>query len=208
MPAPIQIPREYRQSHTPLEDAQGLAIGLIAASVGLTFLKSLGFVTGQTAGLALLVSYLTGWSFGLVFFVVNLPFYALAWSRLGAEFTLKSIGCVGALSVLVELMPRWIDFAYLNPVVGTLVFGVLTGFGLLGVFRHKASLGGLGVLALMAQDRLGWRAGWVQLGFDAVLFAVAFAVFEPRVVLYSLFGAVILNGVIAFNHRRDRYIAE
>jgi len=27
------------------------------------------------------------------------------------------------------------------------------------------------------------------------------------VVAYSLAGAAILNGVIAFNHRRDRYIA-
>jgi uncharacterized membrane-anchored protein YitT (DUF2179 family) len=48
----------------------------------------------------------------------------------------------------------------------------------------------------------------VQLIVDAMLFAVAYVLFDGRVVLYSLFGAVILNGVIAFNHRRDRYIAD
>ncbi|KAA9009304.1 YitT family protein [Histidinibacterium aquaticum] len=208
MPSYIQIPDEFRQSHTVAEDVQGLAIGLLSAAVGLTFLTHLGFLTGQTAGLALIISYLSGWSFGVVFFLVNLPFYALAWKRLGPEFTLKSLACVAILSVLVDLMPLGLTFETLNPVLGTVIFGVLTGFGLLGVFRHKASLGGLGVVALLAQDHLGIRAGYVQLAVDVALFAVAFFLFPTGVVLYSLFGAVILNGVIAFNHRRDRYIAE
>ena len=207
MPAPMPISEDQKVPHTPLEDAQGFAIGLLTASVGLTFLTSLGFLTGQTAGLALIVAYLTGWNFGPVFFLVTLPFYALAWNRLGAEFTLKSVFCVAALSLLVDYLPLHMAFSRLDPILGTTIFGVLTGFGLLGVFRHKGSLGGLGVIALMIQDRTGFRAGYVQLIVDAALFLVAFFLFETRVVLYSLYGAVILNGVIAFNHRRDRYIA-
>ncbi|MEC9104957.1 MAG: YitT family protein, partial [Pseudomonadota bacterium] len=147
MPAPFPIPTEYRHKHTWLEDIQGLGISLITASVGIVFLSSLGFLTGQTAGIALIISYLTGVSFGTVFFLVNLPFYAFAWRRLGPEFTLKSILCVTALSVLVDWLPSMMHFDVLNPILGTLVFGVLTGFGLLGVFRHKGSLGGLGVIA-------------------------------------------------------------
>ena len=207
MPAPILPPDPEKVRHTPVEDAQGLAIGVFICAVGITFLAHLGFITGQTAGLALIVSYLTGWSFGAVFFAVNLPFYWLAWRRMGAEFTLKSLGCVAALSTLVDLMPRWVHLGEVQPVVGTAIFGTLTGLGLLAVFRHRGSLGGLGVVALMAQDRLGFRAGYVQLIVDAVLFGIAFFLFPTRVVVYSLLGAVILNGVIAFNHRRDRYIA-
>ena len=194
--------------HTPLEDAQGLTVGLVICSVGIVLLAHLGFVTGQTAGLALLISYASGWSFGWVFFLVNLPFYVFAYRRLGAEFTIKSALSVTALSLLVELIPRWMPLGDVNPIFGVIAFGCLSGVGLLAVFRHKSSLGGLGVIALMAQDRFGIRAGYVQLGFDAVLFAVALALFPVSVVAYSLAGAVILNGVIAFNHRRDRYIAK
>ncbi|WP_430942995.1 YitT family protein [Rhodovulum sp. DZ06] len=193
--------------HTPLEDVQGLAIGLVSAAAGLVFLTHLGLMTGQTAGLALLISYVTGWSFGLVFTLVNLPFYLFAWKTLGTEFTLKSLFCVVALSVLMEVMPTFIRFEDLHPLVGATVFGVTTGLGLLGVFRHKGSLGGLGVVALIAQDRWGVRAGWVQLGVDALLFAAALALFEPERVAWSLYGAVVLNMVILFNHRRDRYIS-
>lgn len=206
MPAPHPIPLNPAK-HTPFEDLQGLAIGLVTTAIGLTFIAQLGFITGQTAGVALVISYLTGYSFSWVFWLVNIPFYALAYVRLGAEFTLKSIATVTALSILMAYIPALMPFQSLNPVFGTVAFGVLTGFGLLGVFRHKSSLGGLGVVALIAQDTFGIKAGYVQIAFDAVLFTVAFFLFEPRVVLFSLFGALILNGVIAFNHRRDRYIA-
>ncbi|WP_417255888.1 YitT family protein [Celeribacter halophilus] len=194
--------------HSPFEDVQGFSIALITTAIGLTIISQLGFITGQTAGLALVISYLTGWSFSWVFWLINIPFYALAYFRMGREFTIKSALCVTALSVLVAVIPNWMTFSHLDPLFGTIAFGILTGYGLLGTFRHKGSLGGLGVVALYAQDQFGIRAGLVQLCFDAVLFTVAFFLFEPTRVLYSLLGAVILNGVIAFNHRRDRYIAD
>ena len=194
-------------AHTPLEDAQGLGIGCFLTSVGLVFLTHLGFVTGQTAGIALLIAYPFGWSFGVVFFVINIPFYAFAYLRLGLEFTLKSIFCVTTVSVLSDYLPRFISFESLNPFVGTLVFGTTVGLGLLACFRHKGSLGGLGVVALMVQDRTGFKAGYVQLLVDFAIFATAIFLFPFDIVAYSLLGAVVLNGVIAFNHRRDRYVA-
>jgi uncharacterized membrane-anchored protein YitT (DUF2179 family) len=207
MPAPVQIIDPNAVAHTPLEDLQGLTTGCFLTGLGLTFLTHLGLLTGQTAGLALLISYLSGWSFGLVFTLINLPFYALAYRRLGLEFTLKSLACVSAVSVLAEVLPRVIVFESLNPVVGALAFGVTVGLGLLACFRHKGSLGGLGVVALMVQDSTGFRAGYVQLIFDLILFSVAFFLFPLSIVAYSLLGAAVLNSLIAFNHRRDRYRA-
>ncbi|ATI41839.1 membrane protein [Pacificitalea manganoxidans] len=207
MPAPHPLPSPDSVQHTPLEDLQGLSIGVLICSIGITFLAHLGFLTGQTAGIALIISYLSGWSFGVVFFLVNLPFYLFSWQRLGREFTLKSAACVTALSITTDLLPQGLGIAHLNPVLGVVMFGVLTGLGLLAVFRHKGSLGGLGVVALMVQDRTGFRAGYVQTIVDVLIFGVALFLFPTRVVLFSLLGAVVLNTVIAFNHRRDRYIA-
>ena len=36
--------------------------------------------------------------------------------------------------------------------------------------------------------------------------ALGFLVLDPGAVLYSMAGAVVLNLVIAINHRRDRYV--
>ena len=193
--------------HTLIDDAQGIAFGTFCCAIGLQILTFNGLVTGQTAGLAVILSYLTDFSFGLVFFVVNLPFYVLAWKQLGPTFTLKSLLSVTILSLMTEAIPRGFSIETLDPALGAVIFGALTGAGLLALFRHGGSLGGIGVAALYAQGRFGIQAGYVELGFDAVLFAVAFAIFPFWIVVWSLLGAVIVNLVIAINHRRDRYVA-
>lgn len=193
--------------HSLIEDAQGIAYGATMAAFGIVILTHLGFVTGQTAGIAVLISYAMGWSFGPVFFAINLPFYVLGYLRMGWRFTLKTFLAVGLLSALSLWLPGQVSFASLNPYVGAVLFGFLSGSALLALFRHGASLGGIGIVALMLQDRFGWRAGWVQLGFDALLFSAAFLVIEARLVLISFLGALVVNLVIAINHRRDRYVA-
>ena len=193
--------------HNFFDDAQGISLGVFLAGVGLHLLTTGGLITGQSAGVAVILSYLTGYSFGVIFFLVNLPFYVLAWKRLGPLFTIKSLISVTLLSVVTGIIPLGMVFETLDPLVGTLVFGVTVGLGLLACFRHKGSLGGIGVIGLMVQDRTGFKAGYVQLLVDVAIFAVALFMFPMTVVAYSLLGAVVLNGVIAFNHRRDRYIA-
>ncbi|MEM1361345.1 MAG: YitT family protein [Pseudomonadota bacterium] len=207
MPAPVPFPAEFEARHSILEDVQGLVTGVFLCSFGMTVLTHLGLITGQTAGIAVIISYLTGWSFGICFFVINLPFWWLAWRRMGRAFMVKSLICVSALSIGTELFPEGLRFEELSPILGAVLFGATTGLGLLAVFRHGGSLGGLGVLALIVQDQTGFRAGYVQLIVDGLLFSIALLLFPFSVVAYSLLGAVTLNGLIAFNHRRDWYIA-
>ena len=195
------------KQHSFIEDAQGIAYGSGMAAVGIVILTHLGLVTGQTAGLAILISYMTGWSFGAVFFAVNLPLYWLGYRRMGKMFVLKTFAAVAILSFLAQLLPRYISFATLDPVVGAILFGAITGSALLALFRHGASLGGIGIVALYLQDKTGFRAGWTQLIFDVCLFALALTVRDVPTVAVSALGAVVINLVIAVNHRRDRYIA-
>lgn len=195
------------KKHSLVEDAQGIAYGAGMAAFAITILTHLGLVTGQTAGLAVLISYATGWGFGPVFFAVNLPFYWLGYKRIGAAFVLKTFLAVGLMSGLVMLFPRWVDFAHLDPVVGAVLFGAISGSALLALFRHGASLGGVGIVALYLQDKTGFRAGWTQLLFDLLIFGLALALRDATTVAISAVGAVIVNLTIAVNHRRDRYVA-
>ena len=199
--------QSLKSTHSLIDDIQGISLGVFLAGIGVRLLTTLGFITGQTAGIAVIISYLSGYPFGVVFFLVNVPFYVLAWKRLGPVFTIKSLISVTILSVLTVFIPQGMTFSHIDPVLGAVTFGALTGVGLLVLFRHNGSLGGLGVVALLIQDTTGFKAGWVQLIFDGCLFGVAFFLFDPAIVLYSLIGAVVMNLIIAINHRRDRYIA-
>ncbi len=195
------------KTHSLIEDAQGLAFGATMAAFSIVILTHLGMITGQTAGLAVLISYASGIPFGPVFFAINIPFYWFGYRRMGLPFMIKTFLAVAALSVLSALMPGWVDFSTLNPAFGAILFGFVSGAALLAIFRHGASLGGIGILALYLQDRTEFRAGHTQLLFDALLFAVALTLLPWPIVAWSFLGAAVVNLVIAINHRRDRYIA-
>ncbi|MEM7644861.1 MAG: YitT family protein [Pseudomonadota bacterium] len=195
-----------RLAHTPLEDAQAFLLGTALCALGVRLLTAAGLVTGQTAGLGVLLSYVTDLSFAVWFFVVNLPFYILGWLRMGARFVVKTVIVVTLVSVFSALMPGVVTFEQLDPWAASALAGATIGMGLIVIFRHGASLGGIGILALWMQERFGIQAGWVQLGFDALLFLGAALVLDPWLVAASLLGAVIVNLIIAVNHRRDRYI--
>ena len=192
--------------YTLAEDAQGLIVSALQAALGIHLLRAAGLITGGTAGLALLIAYAGGWSFGLVFFLVNLPFYALAYARKGMAFTVKSFVSVTAVSALAEAMAPFVPVGGIHPAAAAILFGVVCGVGLLGLFRHASSLGGVSIVALIVQERTGLRAGWVQLGYDVALFAAALSLLPPDRVLWSALGALILNAIIAANHRRDWYV--
>ncbi|MCC4908275.1 YitT family protein [Microbacterium sp. cx-59] len=193
-------------AHSIPEDVLGLLTGTFVASLGLYLLQSSGAVTGGTAGIALLIDYATEWPFWLIFAVVNLPFAALAIWKKGWSFTLRtavSIALVSAFSVLHHALFR-ID--ELQPIYGTVAGNLLAGVGLLILFRHRASLGGVNIIALVVQERTGFRAGWTQLTVDLVIIVAALFVLPWPAVLLSAAGAVLLNVVLALNHRPGRYI--
>lgn len=202
-----QPPRASAARHRPHEDLQALFTGTLFVALGVVMFNQAGLLTGGTVGLALLAHYATGIDFGPLYFVVNLPFYALAWRRMGAAFTLKTFAAVGLLSLVAHFLPLGLAFRHLSPVLAAILGGLLCGVGMLMLFRHRASLGGLNVVVLYLQERFGWSAGKVQLALDCLILLGALVVADvPRVAL-SVLGAVVLNLTLAINHRPGRYLA-
>ena len=193
--------------HSLLEDAQALVTGTLFVALGVTLFRHAGMVTGGTAGMAFVAHYAAGWSFGLVFFLLNLPFYGLAWRRMGRRFTLKTFIAVGLLAVLTEVLPQWLVLQQVHPLFAAVGGGLLAGAGFLILFRHQASLGGLNVLVLWLQEHRGWRAGQVQMGIDLAILLAATPWLDARRLGLSVLGAAALNFALAVNHKPGRYVA-
>ncbi|TSE27319.1 putative 5xTM membrane BCR, YitT family [Tepidimonas sediminis] len=193
--------------HTWFDDAQALLTGTLLVALGLVLFRHAGFVTGGTVGLAFVLHYASGWPFGALVFAINLPFYALAWVRMGRAFTLKTVLAVGLLAAFTEVMPRWIVIGALNPWFAAVAGGLLIGVGFIILFRHRASLGGFNTLVLWLQERYGWRAGVVQLAIDAAILLAAIPWVGPLQLLLSVLGAALMNLTLAINHKPGRYVA-
>ncbi len=200
---PQQLPKD---PHSLWEDAMAMLVGTLFVALGVTLYTQATLLTGSTAGMAFLLQYASGWPFGVWFFLINLPFYWLAIRRMGWSFTLRTFAAIGLVSLFSELTGRWIDIAGLAPLYGALMGGCLIGIGMLILFRHRASLGGVNILVLYLQDRFGLRAGYVQLSIDGAIMLAGLALLPADRVGLSVLGAVALNLIIALNHKPGRYM--
>ncbi|MGE5649679.1 YitT family protein [Noviherbaspirillum sp. UKPF54] len=193
--------------HTLFEDAQALLSGTLLVSLGVAMLGKAHLITGGTVGLAFLLHYVTGISFGKLFFALNLPFYYLAVKKMGWKFTIKTFTAILLLSGMSEVLPAVFNMDTIHPAYAATMGGLLCGVGLLVLFRHKASLGGFNVMVLYLQERYGLRAGVVQLVLDGAIMLASLPMISPGAVAISLIGAAVLNMTLAVNHRPGRYMA-
>jgi uncharacterized membrane-anchored protein YitT (DUF2179 family) len=194
------------ERHSLFEDAQAIVTACAFFSLGLTLLGSAGLLMGGTPGIALLVSRVTGFPFGPVYVAVNLPFFWLGVRVLGWRFTLKTFAAIALLAFATEELPHVLQLGPVAPLYAAAMGGALAGVGLLMLFRHEASLGGLNILAIHLQRRFGVRAGVFQLSVDAAIVFASFFVVSPATLALSVIGAVALNLVLAVNHRPGRYM--
>jgi len=193
-------------AHRLHEDIAAGLTGTLIVALGIALLSKATLLTGGTAGLALLLQYATGFDFGPLFLVVNLPFYALSILRMGWKLTIRTFLAVLVVSGLTNLTSRWVGIEYLEPLYAAVAGGMLVGLGLLILFRHRTSLGGVNILALYAQERYGLRAGYVQFAVDGMILLASLFVVNPEQFGLSLLATTMINLVIATNHKPGRYM--
>lgn len=192
--------------HGIVEDAIAIVSGTAFVALGLALYTRSLLLTGGFTGLGLLIQYVSGFEFWLIYFLLNVPLYGLALRSMGRAFVVRTVLAVCLESALVPLTLSWIGETAMNPVYTSIIGGALVGVGLLMLFRHGTCLGGISILALYVQHRFDVSAGYVQLGLDLGIVVAAAAVLPADHLVLSVIGAVVTNVVIVQNHRPDRYV--
>ena len=191
--------------HSALEDALAILTATALVSLGTGLLKHLGLLTGGSAGIALLLSRLTPFTFGQIFLTVNVPFFWLGVRQMGWRFTGKTFASIALVSVATDQLHRVLRFGD----AAGLRRGdrrASVGMGLLILFRHQACLGGLNIVSIWLQRRRAVRAGAFQMAVDSLIVAASFLAVTPATLALSVLGAVAMNLVLAVNHRPGRYL--
>ena len=192
--------------HTLFEDAYAIVTGCSFVVLGLAFLEAAGLVTGGIAGLALLISYLVPLPPGMLFTLLNIPFFLLA-GRLGRGPMLKAMVANLLIAGLALLIPSVLQLKAVNGLFAALFGGTLIGAGILLLARHHVGVGGIGIMSLMLQRSRGWNAGRTQLVADALILIVAVPVLAMGLARFatSLLSAAAVAGVLIVFHEAGRY---
>jgi len=193
--------------HSLLEDAYAFATGCSLIVLGLILLKSAGLVTGGVAGLALLASYFVALPAGVLFTLLNIPFFLLAGRSMGRASVIKSVIANLLISGFSLLAPSVIRLESLDGLFAALFGGTVIGVGILVLARHQVGVGGIGILALALQKSRGWNAGRTQLAFDALILSAALSILDMSAKQFavSIASSAAVAGVLIVFHRPGRY---
>lgn len=191
--------------HRLHEDAIALVLGTLFVALGIAIYGKASLLTGSTVGVALLLSYVTPLGFSVLLLLVNLPFFLLALIRLGWLFTAKTLAAVSLVSLFSKLMPFWLEIGHVNPLYAAIAGGGLFGIGLLMLFRHGMSLGGVSILAYFVQEKYGLRAGYFLFVVDMLVMLAGTAVLSLDLIALSMAGIAVLSMIVGMNHRPGRY---
>ncbi len=171
-----------------------LTIGPFIAAFALeVFLVPNNIIDGGIVGVSIIVSYLTKINLGLLIFLINIPFFLLAFNKIGKKFVFQTFYAIGMLSLALNIftthhMPVTHDLL-LSTVFGGIILG--TGVGL--VLKNEGSLDGTEIMSLVLSKKFGFSVGeWIML-FNIFIYGAAGLVFGWNKAMYA-----VLTYFIAF----------
>lgn len=180
-----------------------IVAGCMLVALGIHIFAASHIVLGGTAGMGLILHHITGLTVGMLFFLINIPFYFLSVRQLGIRFTLKTFLSVTLLSVLTDQMAIFLNIEMPYTIIGAVVGGALIGFGLTILFRSNSSLGGINILALFLDRRYGINPGKTIMISDICIVLSALVVFTVIEVVYSILAIFVMSAVLGRYHKKS-----
>jgi len=176
--------------------------GCFLAALGLFFLQSSNLLVGGTAGIAALSNKAIPLTLGTWFFLVNAPFFIIALKQMGKSFTVKSMIGIVLVSLITDALALMINIETIPMWLASFIGGGLIGIGLLILFRHNTSLGGVNILALYIEKKYGIHSGKVILSTDMLVVILALQFYPIEQIAYSMIGFFVLTSVIGRYHKK------
>lgn len=197
---------EAARPHTLVEDAYAFYTGTALIAIGMMFLKAAGLVTAGVAGIALVLSYLVKLPVGVLFTLVNLPFFAFGAFVMGRTFVVKSVIASTAVSLGLIVAAKAMTIGAISTPFAAIAGGTAIGVGILAIARHGSGVGGTLILSLWLYRTRGINVGVVALVMDLIILMAAAFTVTPLTLFWSTVSAVAIHLTLFTWHRPGRYI--
>jgi len=171
-------------------------LGSVIAAAGLElFLVPNHIIDGGVVGIAIMLSAVTGYPFGLFLIVVNLPFLYLGYRLVGWRFTVATAFAIGGLAFWTAYfgpIQAVTDDLFLAAIFG----GIIDGIGVGMIIRSGGSLDGTEIVAIILDKRSSFSVGEVVMFFNLFILGSAGFVFGWDRAMYSLVAYFVIAKMI------------
>ena len=127
---------------------------------------------------------------GIIYYIINVPIFIIAFTRMGRKFFAKTLVTVTAMTVFLSVVPivQVVD----DTVAACVVGGIISGAGIGIILRMASSGGGLDVVGvLLTKWRRDFSVGKVYLIVNLSLYIICLFLFDIEIVVYSVIFASV-----------------
>lgn len=191
-----------RKQHRPMSKRQfifkyiALIIGatLAAAAIEL-FLVQNSIIDGGIIGISLLLNKITTINFGILVFILNLPFLIFGYKYIGKNFFISSLFSIILLAVIEPSLETF-DAVTTDPLLATVFGGILLGTGVGTVIRYGGALDGTEILSIMLTKKVPFSVGEIVMFFNVFIFGWAGFILGWEQAMYSILTYYIASKTI------------
>jgi len=175
-----------------------IAVGSMLCATGINgILIPQQFLSGGVTGIALVIRHLIpSLPLAMLYFILNIPIYALGWMYVGRRFFLYSIA--GLLIFSGALMCPNVLLPVHDKILSAILAGIVIGVGSGIILRSLGSAGGLDILSIILMKRFSIRLGSSVLAFNALVLGAGAVLFSLETALYTLVYLYVNSSMMNF----------
>lgn len=161
---------EKKSSRRRMRDFGLMTVGVVAYSAGIgLFLDPNALAPGGLSGIAIILNKVTGMETGTLFFLLNIPVFALGIWKFGIRFIMSTLYCTVLVSILTNLMAVY-GAVTGDPFLAALAGSTLVATGLGLVFKAGATTGGVDIIVKVLRLKFPYlKTGALFLVMDAIV---------------------------------------
>lgn len=153
----------------------GIGAGVIIESLSYAMLLVPNRIApGGLVAIAIIVNNLTGFPVGATYFIINLPFLALAYKKMGKKYVIRTLVISFVSFVFTDTFIAIINTYFGKPLssemlIAAIVGGILNGLGIGITFKNRASAGGTDLISQVIHYYTGFPFGQTVLIVDSAV---------------------------------------
>lgn len=176
---------------------------LIALGINL-FLVPYEILDGGVIGIGLIFKYLWNLKPGLMIICISIPILTIAWFYY-RDYFYNSLHGMIISSFFIDLLRPLQFLVRIEPIISSILGGVLVGLGIGIMLKYKTSTGGTDLFAQFICDKIGINVGIIIFIIDALVVLLGGILISTSTLLLSIITIISVGMTTSWINRNVDY---
>ncbi|WP_281738639.1 YitT family protein [Enterococcus dispar] len=139
----------------------------------------------------------------IIYYLLNVPMFVLAWFKINRKFVLYTIICVTVASFAIQIVPS--ATLTTDPIICAIFGGAINGFSLGLALKYGLSTGGMDALIITMRQITGRSIGVISIVLNGIIVLIAGYLFGWPYAFYSVLSIFVsgkVTDLIYIKHKK------